>query len=121
MDLKKELESAQIFVYPSKAEYGETFGLSVLEAMSCGCVPVVSSLECFKDLITHKQNGYIFNHQNQSMISSMTDCLNDVLIAETRNLEMSKACIVKAKEYQLNKIAPKFISDFEALANSSVL
>ena len=46
------------------------------------------------------------------MISSMTDCLNDVLIAETRNLEMSKACIVKAKEYQLNKIAPKFISDF---------
>ena len=48
VDLKKELESAQIFVYPSKAEYGETFGLSVLEAMSCGCVPVVSSLECFK-------------------------------------------------------------------------
>ena len=43
VDLKKELDSAQIFVYPSKAEYGETFGLSVLEAMSCGCVPVVSS------------------------------------------------------------------------------
>ena len=120
VDLKKELDSAQIFVYPSKAEYGETFGLSVLEAMSCGCVPVVSSLECFKDLITHKKNGYVFNHQNQSMVSSMTDCLNDVLLAEKRNLEMSKACVLKAKEYQLNKIAPKFISDFEALAHSSV-
>ena len=44
-ELKVELKNSQLFVYPSLAEKGETFGLSVLEAMSLGCVPIVSSLE----------------------------------------------------------------------------
>ena len=38
-ELIEELQSARIFAYPSLAEKGETFGLAVLEAMSCGCVP----------------------------------------------------------------------------------
>ena len=49
--LIKEYQQARVFAYPSQASTGETFGLAVLEAMSCGCVPVVSSLECFRDFI----------------------------------------------------------------------
>ena len=33
--LKKEMEKATFFLYPSEAKDGETFGLAVLEAMSC--------------------------------------------------------------------------------------
>ena len=50
--LKKEMKKAKLFIYPSQAKEGETFGLAVLEAMSCGCVPVVSTLPCFMDFIT---------------------------------------------------------------------
>ena len=32
--LKKEMEKAKLFIYPSQAKEGETFGLAVLEAMS---------------------------------------------------------------------------------------
>ena len=63
-ELKEELKSARIFAYPSLAERGETFGLSVLEAMSCGCVPIVSALQCFKDLVENNKNGYVFNHKS---------------------------------------------------------
>ena len=38
----KEDDKGKYFIYPSQAVLGETFGLSVLEAMSCGCVPIVS-------------------------------------------------------------------------------
>src|SRR5690606_26174935 len=39
--------SASIFVYPSVAEKGETFGLAPLEAMAWGCCTIVSDLMCF--------------------------------------------------------------------------
>lgn len=42
--LSEFYRQASIFVYPSVAENGETFGLAPLEAMSWGCTPVVSNL-----------------------------------------------------------------------------
>jgi glycosyltransferase involved in cell wall biosynthesis len=49
--LAAHYRQSALFVYPSLAERGETFGLAPLEAMAAGCPPVVSSLECFKDFI----------------------------------------------------------------------
>ncbi len=48
---------ASLFVYPSLAEKGETFGLAPLEAMAQGCPAVVSGLECFRDFIEDGVNG----------------------------------------------------------------
>ena len=57
--LKEVMMRASYFVYPSMAKRGETFGLSVLEAMSCGCVPVVSSW-MLEDFINHEVEGFVF-------------------------------------------------------------
>ena len=54
---------AAVFVYPSLAERGETFGLAVLEAMAAGCAPIVSDLACFRDFVRPGQNGLVFNHR----------------------------------------------------------
>lgn len=51
-----------VFVYPSIAEQGETFGLAPLEAMACGTVPVVSALSCFQDYLKPGHNGDMFDH-----------------------------------------------------------
>jgi len=61
--LAKEYVKTTIFIYPSIAEKGEAFGLAPLEAMSYGCIPVVSDLNCFKDFIKNKKNGLVFNHK----------------------------------------------------------
>ena len=47
--LHKEYLKARIFAYFPRRK-GRNFGLSVLEAMSAGCVPLLSRLECFRIL-----------------------------------------------------------------------
>ena len=59
--LKSKIIDSKFFIYPSKAERGETFGLSVLEAMSCGTVPIVSNLACFKDFLEFPKHAYCIN------------------------------------------------------------
>ena len=61
--LETEFRSARLFVYPSLAETGETFGLAPLEAMAHGCAVLVSNLDCFHDFIRDGETGFIFDHR----------------------------------------------------------
>ena len=78
--LKSEMENAKFFIYPSQAAYGETFGLAVLEAMSCGCIPIVSELPCFKDFITFGRDGFCVGEKRnikiQRLLQLTGKCLN---------------------------------------------
>ena len=69
--LHKEYLKARIFAYPSLAEKGETFGLSVLEAMSAGCVPLLSKLECFQDFATDGSNAIFFDHRTSNRVEEL--------------------------------------------------
>ena len=54
----KVLSDSKIFISCSK---GEGFPVSLLEAMNCGCVPVVSNVGDIVDVIRNGKNGYVFN------------------------------------------------------------
>ena len=71
-ELIEQYQKARIFVYPSIASKGETFGLAVLEAMSCGSVPLVSSLPCFDDFIRAGENGYRFDAVSYTQLTLPT-------------------------------------------------
>lgn len=73
--LNNVYKQASIFIYPSVAEQGETFGLAVLEAMSWGCVPIVSRLSCFQDFIKDECNGLIFDHRDREAVNLLTDAI----------------------------------------------
>lgn len=57
-DKMKIYANSKIFISCSK---GEGFPVSLLEAMSCGCVPVVSNVGDIVDMINQGENGYVFN------------------------------------------------------------
>jgi glycosyltransferase involved in cell wall biosynthesis len=110
--LQKEYLKARIFAYPSLAEKGETFGLSVLEAMSAGCVPLLSHLECFHDFAKDGSNAILFDHRKSNRVDELTQTLFSTLANEEKLPSLSKAALETAREYDINQVAQRYIDDF---------
>ena len=110
--------SAAVFVYPSLAEKGETFGLAPLEAMAWAGVPIVSDLACFKDFIRHGENGLIFDHRSPEAADNLAEAIKHLIgDAEARKSLAIEALQVR-KTHSTTNIAEQFIADFERLVNA---
>lgn len=117
--LNREYREARFFVYPSLAEKGETFGLSPLEAMAWGCVPLVSDLECFKDFITDGHNGMIFDHR-QNAVENLASLLGRVCeCSDAEFREWSGNCISVRESHSVASIADQFLELFQELVGAS--
>ena len=113
--LQKEYQQAKVFVYPSLADKGETFGLSVLEAMSAGCVPFVSGLPCFQDFTRHRQNAVVFNHRVEDPTAALRNALSDLLKHTSILPGLSQVAWETAKKYQITEVANSYVGDFNKL------
>ncbi len=59
-----------VFILPSA--WGETWGLSVNEAMACGRMIIASNkVGCAADLVHPQENGYIFNYQDTAELTKI--------------------------------------------------
>lgn len=105
-------KKAAIFVYPSVAEQGETFGLAPLEAMAWGAVPVVSDLTCFKDFIGHEINGLIFNHRVDDAKEQLMTCLQRLIENHTLRCQLGEMALNVRVSHSADSIADLFLSDF---------
>ena len=104
---------ASIFVYPSIAEMGETFGLAPLEAMSWGCVPVVSDLLCFNDFIIHGKNGLTFNHRRLDASIQLSKCIQKLIDDYSLRLKLAMSALDVRSSHSVNRIAGLFLDDFK--------
>ncbi|PTY05430.1 glycosyltransferase family 1 protein [Opitutaceae bacterium EW11] len=107
--------SARIFVYPSLAERGETFGLAVLEGMAAGCAPIVSALGCFQDFVRNGKNGRVFNHRDSDPVGALSRELADLFANETATASLRQQAWSDARHYTMNTVASQFLEDFERL------
>ena len=85
--------------------------------MSCGCVPIVSSLECFQDLVIDQVNGYVFNHRSKNVVQLLANKLEEAIQAVDKKEVYSNECINRAKEYEVEMLATKYIEDFKVLVD----
>ncbi len=106
---------ARIFVYPSLAEKGETFGLAALEAMAAGCAPVVSGLACFGDFITHGNNGVVFDHRAADPAGALATALGDLMADPARTEQLREAAWHQARGYTMDRVTGLFLDDFASL------
>ena len=114
-ELAQAYRQADCFCYPSVAEYGEAFGLAVLEAMASGVPCVVSALECFRDFVRDGENALIFDHRapdaSARLAHGIISVLGDGACAE-RLSRAGRACAVR---YATEPIADAYLEMFGSL------
>lgn len=117
--LSQEYAMSSLFVYPSVAEKGETFGLAPLEAMAWGCVPIVSSLDCFRDFIVNDVNGLIFDHRATDAVGQLTSRIKDMLQNSIKHAELAESAVKVCETHSTAIIADQFLVDFELLISEN--
>jgi glycosyltransferase involved in cell wall biosynthesis len=115
--LNSYYRSATLFVYPSLAEKGETFGLAPLEAMAWGCIPIVSSLACFQDFIKHESNGFIFDHRSADAAISLAAILDGIIARPEIWNDCSQQALKVNDTHSTSRIARQFLDEFSLIAD----
>ena len=119
--LRAELRRASLFVYPSLAERGETFGLAPLEAMSCGCPALVSGLDCFRDFIVDGEDGFTFDHKDGNPADALHVKLR-TLLENSEHLRLACAPALRAaNKFEATRVADVYLADFRELLESEAI
>jgi glycosyltransferase involved in cell wall biosynthesis len=117
--LEQTFRNARLFVYPSVAERGESFGLAPLEAMTQGCAVLVSDLECFRDFVQDGETGFIFNHRSITVANVLGETMKRIVADETLLETVAAAGHRQAGNYSLPGVADQFLSDFKSLVRNA--
>jgi glycosyltransferase involved in cell wall biosynthesis len=119
LELEQKFRSARLFVYPSLAARGETFGLAPLEAMTHGCAVLVSNLGCFRDFVLPNETGFIFEHDSSDPVASLVRVFRQALSDPVRLEQIANAGLLKSGEFSRARVADKFLTDFEQLISNA--
>lgn len=85
----------------------EHYGISVVEAMSYGCIPLVVGKGGHKETVDHKINGFHWFTKEE-----LKEELKNLLESKPLREEMSKAAYLKAEEYSFEKSEEKIVNIF---------
>lgn len=101
-----------IFCYPSIAEQGETFGVSVAEAMAAGAAPVVSGLACFQELVRDGETGLVFDHHRPGAEDRLAAALERLLVDDDLRRNLAQRAQDHARHYDYAASARTVLADF---------
>jgi glycosyltransferase involved in cell wall biosynthesis len=114
--LKAQFDRSQVFVYPSRAVRGESFGLAPLEAMARGIATITSSLGCFQEFMRHGQNGWVFALDAADPAQELAFALEAVIGSADLRRTLQREGLKTAADYTVRRIAARYLRDFETLA-----
>jgi len=116
--MANRMREAGIFVYPSIAEDGESFGMAPLEAMACGCATLVSDLECFRDFVEDGKNALVFDHRDLTG-SSLARSLQRLASNDELRVSLGLEGQTAAARFSPSVVAKLFLEDFDELLPSN--
>lgn len=79
-------------------EFAEHFGISTVEAMGAGCVPVVINAGGQKEIVSDGEDGFLFNTEKE-LLDKTTKLIRDKRLIET----ISVKAIAKSQLFTTNK------------------
>lgn len=116
--LAQRYAAMDIFCYPSVAEQGETFGVSVAEAMAAGAAPVVSGLECFQQLVRPGETGLVFDHTAPDPAAPLAEALASLLADTALRRDLASRAQAHARQFDFAMSAQAVLATLEKLVRS---
>jgi glycosyltransferase involved in cell wall biosynthesis len=110
--LAKIYDGADVFVYPSVAETGESFGIAPLEAMARRVVPVVSDLAVFREYLEPGVNGMVFDHRSGGAAENLAAALRGSIGDANERERMAAAARETAERFSMAAIAERYLKLF---------
>lgn len=107
------LSVADIFIIPSQSE---SFGLSALEAMSCGVPVISSSVGGLPELNHHGETGYIAEIGD---VERMSKYIIELLTNEKRYELFSRNARKRAEEFSEENIVPMYEKFYEKILSNN--
>jgi len=107
--LPEELNKSEIFILPS---FYEGCPKVLLEAMACGLPCIGTNVEGIKDIIKHRENGYLCEPDAKSIKKAILEILNDKNLKEKISQNARKTILEK---FSLEKILEKEIKIYQSL------
>jgi len=107
--------SLDIFCYPSLAEKGEGLSVAPIEAMAAGAVPVVSSLDCYKDVIRDGGNGLVFDYRSKDRATLLADRLASLIADPAYRARLAESAVEDSRRFDYTVVAKEILADFEGL------
>ena len=116
-ELAKEMDTCDIYCYPSLADKGETFGVAPLEAMGLGIPTIVSALDCFKDFLKDKESGLVFDHHAKNAVEQLSRCLLYILESKEHYAELSKNGVLSSASFNVAQKAEEYLLVLDNMLN----
>jgi glycosyltransferase involved in cell wall biosynthesis len=117
--LETAFRDSRLFVYPSLAERGESFGLAPLEAMTHGCAVLVSDLECFTDFVREAETGFIFDHRAIDPTAALGQKMQQLVEDESLLGRVAEEGYRRSSDYSVARVADSFLKDFHSVMQES--
>ena len=92
------LDKTDIFIYPSIWEEG--FGISVVEAMARGCIPITFRKGGLPEIIENNRNGILVDEV--SSVALAKAIMEVILMCDEKKKMMSEEAIKRAKKFSLD-------------------
>ena len=106
-DIIPLLNISDLYMLPSKSE---SFGLSALEAMSCGVPVIGTSIGGLKEVVEHGISGYICDPGD---IKAMSKAAVAVLANKKNRIKMGLAARARAKKFDSKNIIGKYVDYYK--------
>ena len=107
--LPEELNKSEIFILPS---FYEGCPKVLLEAMSCGLPCIGTDVEGIKEIIKHKENGYLCETDAHSIRKAILEVLNNKNLQAKISQNARKTIL---ENFSLEKILEEEIRIYETL------
>lgn len=104
-----------VFCYPSLAAQGEGLSIAPIEAMAAGAVPVVSRLDCYRDLIVPDDNGRQFTQGQPGSAAELAGILGGLLADPVRRRALAARAQETARRFDYAETARLLLGKFAKL------